>query len=164
MSKKITFKFAPGQKVEDMLTGVQGIVSANVVLIEGYQQVQIQPKSDTGKDIPDGWLVDDVQLKLIEGGLDVPKVYEVEFKYNVGDKVKDTVLGLVGIITKAVYYLNGCIHYKVQPKIGEDLKIPEPLMVNEKLLEILEPIESYEPAKEEPITRGPSTRVTHSKI
>jgi len=36
---------------------------------------------------------------------------------NLGDKVKDSVSGIIGIVTQRTEYLNGCIQYGVQPKV-----------------------------------------------
>ena len=39
-----------------------------------------------------------------------------------GQKVKDTVTGFVGIATSKIEYLNGCVQYCVKPKVGKDGK------------------------------------------
>lgn len=42
------------------------------------------------------------------------------FKLNLGDKVKDKITGLTGIVTCQSRWLNGCIRYAVQPEKLKD--------------------------------------------
>ena len=43
------------------------------------------------------------------------KKKEPEFKFNLGDKAKDTITGFVGIVTCRSQWLNNCNTYSVQP-------------------------------------------------
>jgi len=159
---KVKFEFAPGQKVKDIVSGMEGIINANVVLLEGYKQHQVQPASKDGNDIPDAWTIDDAQLELIEGELNVNKIFEKEFKYNLGSLAKDTVSGIEGILIKAIYFINGCSFYKLQPKVKDgDIKLPNALYINETLVELIKFVE--EPILEEKPLKGPSERITHIK-
>ncbi len=43
-----------------------------------------------------------------------------DFKFNLGDEVKDRVTGLKGIVTCRIEWLNGCLRYGVQPQSVKD--------------------------------------------
>lgn len=63
-----------------------------------------------------------------------------------GEKVKDTVTGLVGIAVARCVYLNNCVQYLVQPKVIEH-RIVEGYWIDESQLRIVKP-----PKKEKPYT------------
>ncbi len=64
---------------------------------------------------------------------------EVDFKFSNGQKVKDLVTGMKGIIDCAALWLNGCKRYSVQPpmKKGETEK-PESWWIDEQQLELID--------------------------
>lgn len=41
----------------------------------------------------------------------------VEFKYGLGDEVKDSITGFSGIVTGRVQYFTGCIAYQITPQL-----------------------------------------------
>ena len=63
---------------------------------------------------------------------------EVKFKFSNGEKVKDTVSDITGIIDGAAIWLNGCKQYSVQPraKTGETKK-PASWWIDEAQLEVV---------------------------
>ena len=79
----------------------------------------------------------------------------VNFKFSNGNKVKDSLTNVEGIINASSIWINGCIRYSVQPKAkkGENI-MPESWWVDEAQLILLEggiKIEEKE-------TGGPSTK------
>lgn len=54
-----------------------------------------------------------------------------------GDKVKDTVSGFIGIATAKHSFLQGCDRISVQPSIDKDGKLPEVQSFDEPQLEVL---------------------------
>lgn len=42
-----------------------------------------------------------------------------------GNAVRDTVTGFIGIATARVEYINGCVQYAVTPKVSADGKLPD---------------------------------------
>ena len=61
-------------------------------------------------------------------------------KYKNGDKVKDSISGLEGIITCVAIYLNGCIRYNVQPVLDPNGHYRESEMLDEQQLTIIKPV------------------------
>lgn len=61
-----------------------------------------------------------------------------------GDKVRDTISGLEGIVTQRTEFLNGCIQYALQPKIKKGTDMPPAWHIDEEQLEV---IEKKKPAK-----------------
>jgi hypothetical protein len=46
-------------------------------------------------------------------------------EFELGAKLRDTVSGFEGIATSKVVFLNGCVRYGLEPKVGADGKIIE---------------------------------------
>lgn len=60
------------------------------------------------------------------------------FKFNLGARVRDRMLGFEGFIDARTEYVNGCRRYAVQPKVGKDKKLPERQSFDEETLELLD--------------------------
>lgn len=54
-----------------------------------------------------------------------------------GDEVRDVVSGFRGIAVAEHNYLNGCTRFSVQPKIGEDGKLPDTATFDAPQLELV---------------------------
>ena len=54
-----------------------------------------------------------------------------------GDKVRDIVTGFSGICVGITQWLNGCRRVAIQPKIGDDGKLVEPLWFDEQQIEVV---------------------------
>lgn len=50
-----------------------------------------------------------------------------KFEFQLGIEVYSKISGFRGIITSRSQHLNGCDRYWIQPKVGEDGKLPEGL-------------------------------------
>ena len=59
------------------------------------------------------------------------------FKFELGQKVKDTVTGFEGIVTGQHQWVTGCATYTVQPPVDKDGKVPDNRGVDEVSLELL---------------------------
>lgn len=78
--------------------------------------------------MPDSWTIDEVQLKFNGASLEIPKVREVDFKFDLGLEIQDKVTGIKGTIIGNVYYINGCKRIILQPRISDnstDIKKPD---------------------------------------
>ncbi len=65
-------------------------------------------------------------------------IMEINTKYDMGQKVKDKVTGLTGIIDSIAQCMNGCIRYSVQPKINKEQKVPSSYWIDEQQLELVD--------------------------
>lgn len=54
-----------------------------------------------------------------------------------GDKVRCTITGFVGIATAKTEFINGCRQYTVAPKVGKGNKIEEEMMIDEQNIELV---------------------------
>lgn len=70
-----------------------------------------------------------------------------------GDTVKDTITGLVGVAVSRTEYKNGCTQYGVQRKILKDGEIPEVEFIDPGDLEVITKTKK-KPAEKPP--QGPS--------
>lgn len=73
-------------------------------------------------------------------------------KVKLGDKVKDSVTGFIGIVTTVHSYLNGCNRMSVQPSIKPDGTIPDFETFDEPQLTVVQDEVVKEGSKE---TGGP---------
>jgi len=58
------------------------------------------------------------------------------WKFKLGDDIKDTVTGFRGTITARIEYLNGCIQYCVEPKVGKEMKMEKHHWIDEGQIEL----------------------------
>lgn len=64
----------------------------------------------------------------------------IEFKFNMGDKLKDTVSGFVGIVRGQYFYANGCKHYGLAPiTLSKDGRIMDHENLDENRLILVKP-------------------------
>ena len=64
-----------------------------------------------------------------------------------GQKVKDTITGLEGIVVAKTKWLHGCVRITIQPKVGEDGKVPDNYSFDEPQAEIIEDTPEKKPKK-----------------
>mgnify|MGYP000099996995 CR=1 FL=1 len=60
-----------------------------------------------------------------------------KFKFNFGDTLKCKHTGFTGVVLARSEFYNGCKQYDLQPKIGEDGKMPEAQGIDEQSLELV---------------------------
>lgn len=83
------------------------------------------------------------------------KKKEPEFKFNLGDKVKDSITGFTGVITLRSQWLNNCNTYGVQPTELKDGAPQERQHFDEPQLIVVE----EKVSKESRSTGGPERQV-----
>lgn len=73
----------------------------------------------------------------------------VETHLKPGDKVKDTVTGLTGIVTGVAFYLNGCVQALIEPpvRVGQEYR---EIWIDDDRLTVVPP---RKPAKRKAATR-----------
>ncbi len=64
------------------------------------------------------------------------KTYSTDWRFRLGEKVKDSVTGFKGIVTARLEYLNGCVQYCVEPKVDKEGKMKKCPYIDEGQLEI----------------------------
>ena len=81
-----------------------------------------------------------------------------------GDEVKDTVTGFIGIVVARHQYLYGCTRISVQPPVDKDGKVPDSHGFDEPQLEILKPKKTPVATPEERWVGGPFHTLPQAKI
>lgn len=61
----------------------------------------------------------------------------MNFKFNLGDEVKDIVTGLQGIVTGRIQWFTGCLGYQITPQTLKDGANPKTDVINENQLELV---------------------------
>ncbi len=74
---------------------------------------------------------------------------------NLGDKVKDPVTGLEGIVIGRTEFLYGCTRIGVQPKLGKDGKVPDANWFDEPQLKVIKAKEIKPATKAQRDVGGP---------
>lgn len=147
-----------GDEVRDVVTGFQGIAVARTAYLHGIDQIGVQPPCDKDGKIPESFNIDESSLKLIfsqriKGGAATD---DSQISVELGDRVKDPVSGLEGVVTKFTRFLNGCSVLGVNSGLDdkgnprETFYFPGPRL--EKLEEAVHP-------KSESKAGGPMTRM-----
>lgn len=67
------FKFKLGNKLRDKVSGHEGIAIGVIEYLNGCIQYGIKGKLDKDKKVPDAVWIDQQQLELIKGGIEVEK-------------------------------------------------------------------------------------------
>jgi hypothetical protein len=60
------------------------------------------------------------------------------FKFKQGETLRDKVTGFTGIVVGRTDYISGCNRYSLQPKVGDDGKLPDMIIIDEPALERLD--------------------------
>lgn len=55
-----------------------------------------------------------------------------------GNKVKDSVSGLTGIVTSRIEYITGCVQFGVAQKVKADGTLPDTVYIDESRLEVVD--------------------------
>lgn len=61
-----------------------------------------------------------------------------DWRFELGDRVKDRVSGFVGIVTTRTEHLNGCRQYGINPPIGKDGKMLEGYNIDGEQLDLID--------------------------
>ena len=105
--------FAIGVKARDLVTGLEGILTARADLLQGSRQWAIQPPADPeSKDVPKAVYTDEVSLETLDAGIRdriPPRTPLAVFR--LGEEVLDKMTGFQGFVAEQVQYQNGCVSY-----------------------------------------------------
>lgn len=72
-----------------------------------------------------------------------------------GQKVKDIVTGLEGIVVGKTEWLNGCVRFAIQSRVNDKGGIPEQQWIDEQQAEIIDSNHILQSKKKEVLTGGP---------
>lgn len=61
-----------GSKVQDIVSGITGVVTAKIEYITGCIQYGVQPPADKDGKLPDSYWIDEIRLKVLKGGIKIP--------------------------------------------------------------------------------------------
>lgn len=63
-------------------------------------------------------------------------------KINLGDEVKDSITGFIGVAVARTEWITGCPRIVVQPKVKKDGLLPESVTFDENTLIVTKPVKS----------------------
>lgn len=110
-----------GQKVKDLVTGIEGVAITRATFISGAPRIGIMPGLDKDGDPRDSLEFDETQLVILDKRplVDIP---EPEPLHDFGQEGTDKVTGFKGVIIGRAVFMNGCARVAVQPKVDKDGK------------------------------------------
>lgn len=107
-----------GMEVEDLSSGLKGIVDAKQYNMYSGMKVSVQPRGD-GSELKTGWLLDAVSVKVINKE-PIIAATEPEEVIKLGERVKCSVTEFEGVAVSRQVYINGCTRIKIQEKYKKD--------------------------------------------
>lgn len=107
-----------GHKVEDLASGLVGVVTGMSEHISRQRQALVQPPAKDG-DKPKGVWIDVETLKDL-GATELQAKFPDTTSLNLGDKLRHEVAGVEGTAQDKIVYLNGCVHFGVTAKANRD--------------------------------------------
>jgi hypothetical protein len=121
-----------GSTAVDKATGYKGIITAKVEMMNGNVQYSVIPKAKVGVgEYPAGIQLDGAQLDIVDDGISNVAVAPPTVNVKIGEKVKDIVTGMSGIVTSKTTFLNGCVYFIVSAK-DESKKVVELFIGSER--------------------------------
>jgi len=136
MDKFIAF----GSKVEDKVTGFQGIVTCCIQHMHDCIRYGVQPEAEEGKVPPKARYIDGPDLKVIAPPRpDLPAPIKTPNLFKLGVKAKDILSGMTGILVARIKYPYAGDRYVLQARVDEKNEIPDVESFDQNDLEQIDP-------------------------
>lgn len=103
-----------GSKVEDLVSGFQGIVTATIECSNGNIRCAVTPRTNDPTVKADAVTFDIKQLRKMRGGVESTAQPTAKHTAKMWDKIKDRVTGDAGTVVGIHIFLNGCVHYEAE--------------------------------------------------
>jgi hypothetical protein len=151
------FKIAMGSEVRDLMTGFIGRTNNVVVEFNGNIRYTIHPKAKEDGSLPEPWSIDEDQLEVLDKGVSHLAKPLQPSPFTMGAHVKDKITGFDGVITAALWFMNGCLFYSVDSKTARHEGRPVTMEFSVDRLQEVEDAKPVEAPRER--TGGPMIRV-----
>ncbi len=121
---KVTFKYPTGIPANEIVTGLKGIITSRLVMLNGCIQYAIQPKCDAkGNTIYDSVFADEQIVSPVSKKKFTPEV--IDFVFAPGDRVRNRLSGFVGIVKYSIHDMNNCQRIEVVGELNvKEGKVP----------------------------------------
>lgn len=124
-----------GQKVKDIVSGLEGIVIIKAEYLHGSTRITVQPPLHENK-VPEAQYFDEPQLQVI----DAKKVIDCKITQPIvelGINVKDPISSLEGVAIGRSVHLNGCARILIAPtELDNDGKYMPGTWIDEPQVEV----------------------------
>lgn len=136
-----------GNRVRDMVSGMEGIAIARAVQINGNVRFSVQPPAKE-TDMPKAIYFDEALLEVVDEGLAkrarTPPAES--YRFALGSRGRDRASGVEGLIFSHATYLDGCVFYELIPRSKDiemrTFEVSPSLMVS---VDLLEPVVTQQP-------------------
>jgi hypothetical protein len=161
-------KILLGQKVKDLVSGAEGIVTQYTQCMHGCPRIVVQAPGGADGKIPDVQEIDLPQLQVLDEKQVIATKFE-ESTIKLGQEVLDPVSGYKGTVIGACEFINGCRRFGVQAKYDPKALIKDSLTsiwFNEFQLKVTKDIPKEETKKLETSQKkgGPGMMSTYKNV
>jgi len=147
------FKFNLGDKVICRVTGLEGVVTVKCRWMFNSNTYEVRPIYEADTELKDTVTFEEVELELLKHNY-IDYNNSEDSHTGLGDVVKNTINGFVGVVTATAYYHTGCMHCGVMPKKrGMDGRPSPTIFMSERSLEVVAP-NPFKPKEESPEVPG----------
>jgi hypothetical protein len=127
-----------GDRVADKISGFKGIAVGLTEWMYGCRRITIQPEETKDGSPVECAVFDEPQLKILARGVvEVQDTDELLTKVNHGDRVRDRISKLTGIVVGITLWIHGPRRITIQPEELKDGLPIENVNFDEPLLDIL---------------------------
>lgn len=145
-------KIELGQKVKCIVTGLEGITTCRGDYLSGVSRWEVQPPKDKDGNVPETFMVDAPQLVVVDKKR-IVICEELKEIVKMGQKVRDPISDIEGIVVGQALYLNGCRRILIGLKKDKDGKLQKSIWIDEPQLEVV--AEKIEVKRKSSNTGGP---------
>lgn len=134
----MTTKFNLGDRVEDTLTGIEGVIITYYFHLNGCQYIEVEPDAkDNARAEPLYMSEDRFQISKRAAKFKVPEIATSHVK--LGNKAKDMLTGLSGHAVIIQVPLFGAARVAIEPTEIKNGKLPDAIFFDEQRVEVIEP-------------------------
>lgn len=146
-----------GDRAKDRISGFKGIVGGVTEWLYGADRIIIQPEGMEDGLPVENRCFDREQVVLLKANVIKDAVQIKQLDIERGDKVRDKITAITGIVVAITHWLYGCDRLMLQSEESKDGKPTEPFSVDVKQVDLVKKaaikVEIPEPPK--PRTGGP---------
>ncbi len=112
---KTKFAFALGDEAKDKITGFTGVVVARHEYLTGCSRFSLQCRELKDGKIQKSQSFDENQLDSVKSDPVIERgEKKVEFKFAIGEKVRDKITGFIGVVVARADFLSTEAHFSIQ--------------------------------------------------
>lgn len=144
-----------GERARDVISGFEGKITAITEEITGNYRLSLQPPVKADGTFAEAYDFDLNAIEVLDSGdSDRACPMGLETDIVLGDVVRDSASGLEGMTLARVWFINGCLYYRVSPPASDKGEIKYHLIDHQRLTVVKA---AAQPDRQQKATGGPIT-------